>query len=69
MTKDVFNYSIFEALNKYSCFIKSAMSLIKSRLDISNLLSTKKNPWRKSAGDFYLLSSLQEDREERSKVN
>jgi len=42
MTKYVFKYSIFEALNKYSCLIKSAMSLIKSRLDISNLLSINK---------------------------
>ena len=35
----------------------SAMSLIKSRLDISNLLSTKKKPWRESAGVFYFKRS------------
>ena len=35
-----------------SSFSNSFMSLISSRLDISNLLSTKKKPWRESAGDF-----------------
>jgi len=60
MTKYVFKYSIFEALNKYSCLIKSAMSLIKSRLDISTLLSTIKIPEpRVKINVFPVFSALQ----------
>ena len=39
------------------------MSLIRLRLDISNLLSTKKEPWRRSARAFSLLSTPEKDHE------